>query len=137
MDNQQTTPRRRSLLWTLLIILNTFVLGGCLALLIVNRLLQRQLDVYTSSQSMAAGSTILDFMDDLLPLYLICGSVLLLLLLLTTAVWAWTKTQSRFLRYGTLTLILLALALLLGIWLIGSNSEPITQPTTPTPTLST
>ena len=71
MDNQQTTPRRRSLLWTLLIILNTFVLGGCLALLIVNRLLQRQLDVYTSSQSMAAGSTILDFMDDLLPLYLI------------------------------------------------------------------
>jgi hypothetical protein len=117
----------------LLVTLNAFVLGGCLALLIVNRLLTNQFDIYNSSNSMAEVSTILDFMDDLLPLYLICGSTLLLLLLFSTAFWAWTKTKSRFLRYGTILLFLLAILLLAGMWFVGSPSGPITMPTTPTP----
>ena len=126
-------PQGRSPLAMLLVTLNAFVLGGCLALLIVNRLLTNQFDIYNSSNSMAEVSTILDFMDDLLPLYLICGSTLLLLLLFSTAFWAWTKTKSRFLRYGTILLFLLAILLLAGMWFVGSPSGPITMPTTPTP----
>jgi hypothetical protein len=136
MEEQQTFPRSRALLTKALFLLNAFVLGGCLALVFVNRLLNTQLDQYVSSQSMAAASTIIDFMEDLLPLYLICGSVLLLLLLISTTVWAWTKTQSRFLRYGTLLLILLAFVLLAGMWLMGGSSGPIPLPATPTPPVS-
>jgi len=133
MKKHQSKSHGRSLLTTILITLNAFVLGGCLVLLIINRLLKNQLDIYVSSQSMAAGSTILDFMDDLLPFYLLYASALLLLLLVLAAVWAWAKTQSRILRYGSILLILLALLLLAGIWFLGSSSGPIIPPTTPTP----
>jgi hypothetical protein len=123
----------RSPLAMLLVILNAFVLGGCLALLIVNRLLTNQFDIYISSNSMAEVSTILDFMDDLLPLYLIYGSTLLLLFLFSAAFWAWTKTQSRLLRYGLIFLILLALAFIASTWLLGATTDPIILPQTPTP----
>jgi hypothetical protein len=136
MEEQQAFPRSRSLLTKALILLNTLVLGGCLALLIVNRLLQNQRDVYVSAQSMAAASTILDFMEDLLPLYLLCGSALLLLLLVSATFWAWTKIQSRFWRYGIILLILIMLILLAGMWLLGGSSGPIPLQTTPTPPVS-
>lgn len=134
--DQGTFPRSRAILVRALILLNAFVLGGCLALVIINRRLNSQLNQYASSQSMAAASTIIDFMDDLLPLYLICGSVLLLLLLISATVWAWTKTQSRFWRYGTILLIFIALILVAGMWLMGVSSGPIPLPATPTPAVS-
>ena len=134
--DQGRFPRSRAILMKVLVLLNAFVLGGCLALLIVNRWLNNQLDTYVSNQSMDAASTIIDFMEDLLPLYLMCGSAVLLLLLVSTAVWAWTKTQSRFLRYGILLLIFLALLLIASLWLMGGSSGPIPMPMTPTPAVS-
>ena len=136
MEEQQAFPRSRALLTKALILLNAFVLGGCLALLIVNRLLKQQLDIYVSTQSMDAASTILDFMDDLLPIYLIWGSVLLLLLIVSAAVWSWIKTRSRFWRYGIILLIGIVLILFVAMWLLGSSSGPIPPPTTPTPPVS-
>lgn len=59
--------RHRSLIFIILFSLNAFFLGGCITLLIINRLLNSQTDVYVATQSMAAGATILDFMDDLIP----------------------------------------------------------------------
>lgn len=133
MEEQQSKPHGRSFLTTMLVTLNAFILGGCFALLIVNRLLNNQLDLYVSSQSVAEFSTILDSKEDLLPLYLLFGSALLLMLLVSAVVWIWAKTQSPILRYGSILLILLTLFLITGSWLLGSSSGPITPPTTPTP----
>jgi hypothetical protein len=72
-------------------------------------------------------------MDDLLPLYFLCGSALFLLILVSAAIWTWTKTESRLLRYGLIFLILLALAFIALTWLLGSTTGPITLPQTPTP----
>ena len=134
-DNKkpEAFPSRRPFLPTILFALIAFVLGGCMTLLITSRLLQNQLEVYSSTESMAAASAILDFMEDLLPLYLLCGSVLFLLLLVSATIWAWTKTESRLLRYGLIFLILLALAFIALTWLLGTATDPIILPQTPTP----
>jgi len=85
---------------------------------------------------MAAASTILDFMDDLLLFYLIYGGALLLLVLATASVWTWMMTQSRLLRYGAILLCLIVLVVLGGMWLLGGARVPVVPPTTPTPTLA-
>jgi hypothetical protein len=120
--------RGRSPFPTILITLFALVVGGCLTLLIVSRLLQNQLAIYSSAESMDAASAILDFMDDLLPFYFLCALLLLLLLLVFFTVWIWSKTQSRLLRAGTILLFLLALALVAAFWLVGATSGPIPVP---------
>jgi hypothetical protein len=132
-EHLRTVPRRRFLILTILLSLNAFVLGGCVTLLIVNRLLNRQLDVYAATQSMAAASTILDFMDDLLPFFLTYGGVLVVLVLVTASVWTWMMTPSRLLRYGVILLCLVVLVVLGGMWLLGGSEAPVVPPTTPTP----
>jgi hypothetical protein len=134
---QDAFARRRSPLPTILLTLNALLIGACITLLIISRLLQNQLDVYVAAESMAAASTILDLMDDLLLVYMFCGSVLLLLLLLTLTIWAWTRTQSSLLRYGSLLLMFLAISAVAAVWLLGisgvSDPLPAILPQTPTP----
>ena len=127
--------RRRFMILATLLFLDALVLGGCIAFLIVNRLLNSQLDVYTAAQSMAAASAILDFMDDLLPVYFIYGIALLILVLGTASVWTWMVTQSRLLRYGVILLCLVVLVVLGGVWLLRGVGVPATPPMTPTPTM--
>ena len=102
-------PRHRFLLLAMLLSLNALVLGGCITLLIVGRLLNTQLDVYVAAQSMPAASAILDFMDDLVPLYFVYSAVLLLLVLGTVSVWTWMVAQSPWLRYGMVLLCFILL----------------------------
>jgi hypothetical protein len=120
---------------TMLLSLTAFVLGGCVTLLIVNRLLNGQLDVYTTAQSMAAASAILDFMDDLLGFYFIYGAVLLVLVLITATVWTWMATQSRTLCYVLTLLCFVALVVMGWVWLTRGREVPVVAPTTPTPSI--
>lgn len=134
---QPLAPQSRSPLAILLVALNAFVLGSCISLVIINRLLARHLEIYVSADNMAAGSTMLDLMDDILPIYFLCGTIGLLVLLLSAALWAWTRTQSRFLRWGTVFLLVLLFVFLIGFWLLGASSGAIPPPhMTPTPTPS-
>lgn len=126
--DQLSPPKRRSPLPMLIILLIAFTMGGCLVLLIVNRLLVDQTELYVSLDSMAAASAIIDFLDDLLPLYLIFSAALLLLLVLLATVWAWTKTQSCLLRYGTILLMIVLIVLFLGLWFTGRVTLPIPLP---------
>ena len=134
-DHPGAVPRRRILILTMLLSLTSLVLGGCFALLIVNRLLIGQLDVYAATQSMAAASAILDFMDDLLYLYVIYGALLLVLVLSTACVWTWMVSQSRTLRYGMILLCLAILVVLGGALLLRGQEVPAVPPATPTPTM--
>jgi hypothetical protein len=127
-NNQDAFSRRRSPLPTALIAVNALLIGGCLALLIVSYMLRSQLDVYITVQAVAAADAILDFMDDLLALYVLCGSMLLLLFLGSLNIWAWKRTQSRFLRYGSIFLLLLAIAAIVAIWFRGATTGPIPMP---------
>ena len=130
--NPELFSSRRPLLPTILFALVAFILGGCMTLLITSRLLQNQLEIYSSSESMAAASAILDFMEDLLPLYLLCGSLFFLLLIVSATIWTWTKTESCLLRYGLIILIQLALAFIAVTWLLGNSTGPFTLPQPPT-----
>ena len=134
-EHLRMEPRRRFMILATLLFLNALVLGGCIALLIVNRLLNSLLDVYVAAQSMAAASAILDVMDDLLPVYFIYGIALLILVLGTASVWTWMVSQSRLLRYGVILLCLVVLVVLGGVWLLGRVGVPATPPMTPTPTM--
>ena len=71
-----------------------FVLGGFLALLLVNRLLDEHLDIY-AVRDMAAASAILDLMDNLLVYLVPFGAVSLLLGLMPVSVWIWFAAKSR------------------------------------------
>jgi Na+/alanine symporter len=124
-NKQDAFSRRRSPLPTILIALNTLVIGGCLALLIVSQMLRSQNDVYISNQSMAAASAIIDFMDDLLAVYVLCASLMLLLFTGSAALWAWRRTQSRFLRYGSLILLLFTVILIMAVWFSGAATSPV------------
>lgn len=126
-------PRRRSLILTVLLALDAVILGGCGTLLLVNRILNRQLDVYAATQSMAAASTILDLMDDLLPLHLAYGGLVLVLMLATASAWTWMMTQSRLLRYAVPVLCLVILVVLVGMGLSRGTKVPAVPPMTPTP----
>lgn len=130
---KRPVPRRRPLILTVLLALDAVILGGCSTLLIVNHILNRQLDVYAATQSMAAASTILDLMDDLLPLHLAYGGLVLVLMLATASAWTWMMTQSRLLRYAVPVLCLIILGVLVGIGLSRGAQVPAVPPVTPTP----
>jgi len=132
VESFNTTSRRSFLTMMTLLSLIVFVFGGCITLLIVNSLLNSQLDAYVSTQSMAAASTILDFMEDLLLFYFLYGGILLILVLATASVVTWMKTQSSYIRYGVLLLCLIIVLILGGMRSFGS-SEVQVSPTTPTP----
>mgnify|MGYP001814723382 CR=1 FL=1 len=132
-DHLRAVPRRRYAILTVLVSLNALVLGGCITLLIVNRLLNSQLDVYVAAQAMAAASAILDFMDDLLYVYLIYGAILFILVLSTASVWTWMVSQSRVLCYGMILLCLIILVVLGGIWLFRGREVAVIPPATPAP----
>jgi len=132
VESFNTTSRRSFLTMMTLLSLIVFVFGGCITLLIVNSLLNSQLDAYVSTQSMAAASTILDFMEDLLLFYFLYGGILLILVLATASVVTWMKTQSSYIRYGVLLLCLIIVLVLGGMRSFGS-SEVQVSPTTPTP----
>ncbi len=121
------SPRRSPLL-SILVALNALLIGGCLALLLVSRLLKSQNDLYINAQRITEATVTSSLIEDLMLFYILCGSLLLLLLLLTGTIWAWTRTQSRFLRFGFLILILLALAIIAAVYLLGSSTGPITIP---------
>ena len=72
-----------------------FVLGGFIALLLVYRILGKQLDIYAAGGYMDAASTILDVMDDLLAYLVPFGALSLLLGLITVTVWIWFAAGSR------------------------------------------
>ena len=124
--------QRRVLILLTLVALDVFMLGGSLTLVLVNRLLGPQLAIY-ASHNMEAASTILDFMDDLIPYYVAYGGAVLALLLITSCAWAWLVTDSRLLRYGVALLILAVVVV--GAWMLVSRStEGLTVPSsTPTP----
>jgi len=116
---------RRSWLPIIFTTLIALAVGGCLTLLLVSRMLQDQLEVYVSTENMDAASVILDLLDDILPLYLLCGSVLLLLFFLSLTIWVWKKFDSRPIRYGTILLFLLVIILIAAVWFRGVTSVPI------------
>jgi hypothetical protein len=109
-----------------------FVLGGLVALLLVNWLLGNQLSIY-APHSMDAASTILDLMDDLIPYYVAYSGTLLALILITVSASVWLMTESRVLRYGVALLVLILVVV--GAWTLLSRSTgaPPVPPTTPTP----
>jgi hypothetical protein len=131
-DRLRTLRRRRPPILFVLTMLDVFVLGGAVALVLVNRQLSHQLAVYVP-HSMDAASAILDFMDDLFPYYVVCIVGLLALVLITLGVWAWLRTDSWLLRYGVALLVLTILVV--GAWALlshGAGGDPV-PPLTPTP----
>lgn len=80
--------KRRISTLNVLLVLDAFVLGGWVTLLMVNRLLDNQLGLY-GSRSVAAADTILDFMDALLPYYVGFAGLLAVLITITVGAWAW------------------------------------------------
>lgn len=80
--------KKRVSVLNLLPILDAFVLGGFVTLLLVNRLLDIQLNGYVA-HSTAATDIILALMGDLLPYYMAYAGALLILILLTVGVWTW------------------------------------------------
>lgn len=127
-----TTHRRRFPILSTLLALDAFALGGLVALLMVNRFLNNHV-IYYARTNMAAASTVLDLLDDLL-LYLAGYIGALLILLLTTVVaWVWLETRSQLLRYGVVLLIF-SVVLIVGIvWIGRSGKTPPPPPMTPTP----
>jgi hypothetical protein len=109
-----------------------FVLGGLVALLLVNRLLDNQLSIY-APHGMDAASAVLDFVDDLIIYYVAYSGTLVALILVTVSALVWLMTESRLLRYGV---ALVALVLVVaGAWTLlspGTGARPV-PPTTPTP----
>jgi hypothetical protein len=91
-DSINSVRSRRTLvvLW----IVEAFVLGGFLALLLVNRLLKAHLDIY-AVRDMDAASVVLDLMDNLLAYLVPFGAVSALLGLIVVGVWVWFAVKSR------------------------------------------
>ena len=116
----------------LLLALDTFVLGGFAAFLVVDRLLNDQLAHY-APRHMDAASAILDLLDDLIPYLVVCGATSLVLVLSTICVVVWRRSRSRVLRYGTVLLALLMIAFALGAGFSGRGMTPPVPPMTPTP----
>ncbi len=126
-------PRHRRLLaLATLVALDMFVLGGLVALLLVNRLLDNLLAIY-APHSMDAASAVLDFVDDLIIYYVAYSGTLVALILVTVSASVWLMTESRLLRYGVALLVLTVV--LVGAWTLlspGTGAPPVPQ-TTPTP----
>jgi hypothetical protein len=124
--------QRRLPILSILLALDAFVLGGLIALLLVNRLLNNQLNIYVP-HSWAAADAILDFKDDLLPYYVVYGGTLLALSLITLSASVWFTTKSRLLRYGVVLLGLILVFVSAWMWLPRSGRTPPIPPMTPTP----
>jgi hypothetical protein len=132
MKQNKVLHHQRLPVLSLLLALDAFVFGGLLTLLVVNRLLNNQLHVYLS-HSFVAAATILDFMDDLIPYYLIFGGTLLALVLTTFIAWMWSKSKSPLLRYSVVLSVLIFVTT--GAWILlsrGTGAPPV-PPMTPTP----
>ena len=129
-----TTHWRRLPVLAILVALDGFVFGGLVALLLVNRLLANHLARYVQGNLMAAGSTVLDLMDNLLIYLMSTISALLVLLSITAVAWVWSRTESRLLRYGVV-LLLVTIVLVVGLaWGVGRvTTPPPPPPMTPTP----
>jgi len=132
----ETTQLRRFPILTIHLMLVAFALGGLVALLIVNNLLNRLLDLYAPI-NMDAASTILDLSDKLFPYLFTSGGLLLLLLLVTALAWVrWIRkrSESGLLRYSV---ALMAVAVMLtagGLWVRQTRGRLTAQPpATPTP----
>jgi hypothetical protein len=129
-----TARRRRLPVLTILVTVDGFVLGGLVALVLVNRLLADHLTRYAQGNLMAEGSTVLDLMDDVVIYLMGALSGLLVLSSITAVVWAWSRTESQLLRYGAVFL-LIAIVLVVGmVWGVGQvTAPPSPSPATPTP----
>lgn len=131
-EHPRTLRQRCLAILSILLALDLFVLGGLIALLLVNRLLNNQLNIYVP-HSWAAADAILDFKDDLLPYYVVYGGTLLALILVTVSAWVWLITKSRLLRYSVVLLVLILVAVIAWMLLSGSTGTPPPPPMTPTP----
>jgi hypothetical protein len=123
MHEQMTQKdRSRSTIFLIVLALDTFVVGGFVAFLIVNRLLNIQLGIY--AQHIDAASVIIDFIDDLFPYHLTYYVAMAVLAVLTVVVWTWSKPQSRVLRYAAVLLLLVLVSI--GAWLSLGSRAPVT-----------
>jgi hypothetical protein len=112
--------------------LDLVVFGGLVALLIVNRLLVAQVEVYNPDY-MAAASAIINFLDDIAP-YL-AGAILsfLVLTFATVTSWLWAHSRSRLPRYGIALLVLIVVVIVAWTF-VGRGSGGVSVPMmTPTP----
>jgi len=117
----------------ILLVLDAFVLGGCVTLVIVNQSLN---DMMKRLVTIEAQSQILDVLDHLIPYYMVYAGLLLLLILITISVWIWTTTET-WLRYAVPLVLILISAAGLG-WATISRSKASSIPArTPTPTTTT
>ena len=115
-----------------LVALDLVVFGGLVALLIVNRLLVAQVEVYNPDY-MAAASAIINFLDDIAP-YL-AGAILsfLVLTFATVTSWLWAHSRSRLPRYG-IALVVLIVVVIVAWTFVGRSSNVVSVPMmTPTP----
>jgi uncharacterized membrane protein len=121
---EQMTHKRQlhSMILFIVLALDIFVLGGFAVLLMVNRLLHIQLGIY--AQYINDASVIIDFMDDLFPYHITYYGAMSVLAVLTVATWAWSKPQSRVLRYSAALLCLILIATI--AWLTLGRSATIT-----------
>ena len=119
------------LILRILFILNVFTFGGLVSMIIVNRLLVAQINIYGETY-MAATSAIINFMDDIAP-YLAAYIVgFLILTLATITVWFWAKVQIRYRRYGVAVLALVFVITV--VWLSAGQSTNISSVPMMTPT---
>ena len=128
-----TTHQRRVPVLSILVTLDAFFLGGLVALLMVNRFLDKHLARYVQGDFWAEGSAILDLMDNLLLYFVGYIGALLVLLSITAVIWVWSKTQSQLLRYGVILLLVLIVLLVVGIGWVGRITTTPPPPMTPTP----
>lgn len=120
---QDVFARRRSPQPTIIIAINSLLIGACLVLLVVSQLLRSQYNVYVGNESIAEAAALLDFMDDLIAVYLLCGSLLLFSLVGSLNFWVWKKSQSRLLRIGSFLLLLLVIVLIAAVWVLGVSTD--------------
>jgi hypothetical protein len=117
----------------ILLVLDAFVMGGCVTLVVVNQFLNGMMKQLVTIE---AQSQILDVLDHLIPYYVVYGGLLLLLILITISVWVWATTES-WLRYAVPLVFILITAGGLGwVTISRSKASPI-PPRTPTPTTTT
>jgi hypothetical protein len=120
---------KRNPLLFILLVLDAFVLGGCVTLVIVNQFLNSLMKRLVTVE---AQSQILNVLDQLIPYFLVYGGLLLLLIFITISVWVWTTTDS-WLRYAVPLVFILIIAGGVGwVTISRSKASPI-PPRTPTP----
>ena len=107
-ENESRPGLWRYFLLAALLVADALALGGLTGMVVVNRLLTTQRDIYGEA-NMTAASVVLDLMDDVLPYTVGFGLAFLALTLMMAAAAAWL-TRSRWLRVALVGLVLLAAA---------------------------